>query len=99
MNYYGIASMKNQIDDVNGWLYHRIRMCIWKQWKLPKTKKRHLINLGIPEYFASMAANSRKGYWRTTQTSTVNRALSKERLVRWGFCDLTTAYQSVHINY
>ena len=21
------------------WLYHRIRMCIWKQWKLPRTKK------------------------------------------------------------
>ncbi|MBO5573773.1 MAG: group II intron reverse transcriptase/maturase, partial [Clostridium sp.] len=99
MNYYGIASMKNQIDEVNGWLYHRIRMCIWKQWKLPKTKKRHLINLGIPEYYACMAANSRKGYWRTTQTSTVNRALSKERLIRSGFYDLAIAYQSVHVNY
>ena len=22
-----------QISDINGWLYHRIRMCIWKQWK------------------------------------------------------------------
>ena len=22
--------MKNNIDDINGWLYHRIRMCIWK---------------------------------------------------------------------
>ena len=32
-NHYAIASMKNPIDDVNGWLYHRIRMCIWKQWK------------------------------------------------------------------
>ena len=32
--------MKNNIDDINGWLYHRIRMCIWKQWKLPRTKKR-----------------------------------------------------------
>ena len=31
LNYYGIASMKNNIDDINGWLYHRIRMCIWKQ--------------------------------------------------------------------
>ena len=40
LNYYGIASMKNNIDDINGWLYHRIRMCIWKQWKLPRTKKR-----------------------------------------------------------
>ena len=34
LNYYGIASMKNNIDDINGWLYHRIRMCIWKQWNL-----------------------------------------------------------------
>ena len=39
LNYYGIASMKNNIDDINGWLYHRIRMCIWKQWKKPRTKE------------------------------------------------------------
>lgn len=31
LNYYGIAGMKNNIDDINGWLYHRICMCIWKQ--------------------------------------------------------------------
>ena len=28
LNYYGIASMKNNINDINGWLYHRIRMCM-----------------------------------------------------------------------
>ena len=98
LNYYGIASMKNNLDDINGWLYHRIRMCIWKQWKLPTTKKRNLIKLGIPEYFANMAANSRKGYWRTSNTTTVKRALSKERLINSGFYDLATAYQSLHVN-
>ena len=98
LNYYGIADMKNNIDDINGWLYHRIRMCIWKQWKLPRTKKRNLINLGIPEYYAHMAANSRKGYWRTSNTTTVKRALSKERLIRSGFYDLAIAYQSVRVN-
>ena len=30
LNYYRIASMKNNMNDINGWLYHRIRMCIWK---------------------------------------------------------------------
>ena len=98
LNYYGIASMKNKLDDLNGWLYHRIRMCIWKQWKLPRTKKRNLIKLGIPEYFAHMAANSRKGYWRTSNTTTVKRALTKERLIRSGFYDLAIAYQSLHVN-
>ena len=99
LNYYGIASMKNNMDDLNGWLYHRIRMCIWKQWKLPRTKKRNLIKLGIPEYFAHMAANCRRGYWWTSNTGAVKRALSKERLIRSGFYDLAIAYQSVHVNY
>ena len=99
LNYYGIASMKNNIDDINGWLYHRIRMCIWKQWKLPKTKKRNLIRMGIPEYYACMAANSRKGHWFCANLTTVKRAMSKERLINGGFCDLATAYQSVHVNY
>ena len=99
LNYYGIASMKNNIDDINGWLYHRIRMCIWKQWKLPKTKKRNLIKMGIPEYYACMAANSRKGHWFCANLTTVKRAMSKERLITGGFCDLATAYQSVHVNY
>ena len=91
LNYYGIADMKSRIDELNSWLYHRIRMCIWKQWKLPKTKKRNLMKLGVPEYFAHQAANSRKKYWYVSGMGAVNRALTKERLIK--------AYQSVHINY
>ncbi|HKM21204.1 MAG TPA: group II intron reverse transcriptase/maturase, partial [Lachnospiraceae bacterium] len=99
LNYYGIADMKKRIDDLNSWLYHRIRMCIWKQWKLPKTKKRNLMKLGIPEYFAHQAANSRKKYWYVSGMGAVNRALTKERLINSGFYDLAIAYQSVHVNY
>ena len=99
LNYYGIASMKNNVEDINGWLYHRIRMCVWKQWKLPKTKKRNLMKLGIPEYYAQMAANSRKGHWFCANLTTVKRAMTKERLINSGFYDLATAYQSVHVNY
>ena len=99
LNYYGVADMKKKMEELNSWLYHRIRMCIWKQWKKPKTKLRNLKKLGIPEYFAQMAANSRKAYWFTSNTTTVKRALSKERLINSGFYDLATAYQSVHVNY
>ena len=99
MNYYGIASMKNAIDDLNGWLYRRIRMCIWKQWKLPRTRKRKLLGLGLPEWVACEGAYSRKGYWRMSRFGVLQRALTKERLIRWGFYDLSIAYQSVHVNY
>ena len=99
LNYYGVADMKSRIEELNKWLYHRIRMCIWKQWKLPKTKKRNLMELGIPEYYAHQAANSRKGHWYVSGMGAVNRGLIKQRLINSGFYDLATAYQSVHVNY
>lgn len=99
LNYYGIASMKNNIEDINGWLYHRIRMCIWKQWKKPKTRIRNLLKMGVPMELAWQAGNSRRGHWFTTHTVAVNMAMTKERLINSGFYDLATAYQSVHVNY
>ena len=60
LNYYGIADMKSRIEALNSWLYHRIRMCIWKQWKKPKTKMRNLIKLGVSEHYAATIAYSRK---------------------------------------
>ncbi len=99
VNYYGIADMKNNMEKLNGWLYRRIRMCIWKQWKLPKTRKRKLMGLGLPEWAACEGAYSRKAYWRMAGSGVVQRALTKERLINWGYYDIATAYQSVHINY
>ena len=99
LNYYGIASMKSNIDDINGWLYHRIRMCIWKQWKKPRTKYKNLVKLGIPEHYAATIANSRRKYWYISNNKAVIWALNKERLINSGFYDLATAYQSVHVNY
>lgn len=99
LNYYGIASMKKSIEEINGWLYHRIRMCIWKQWKKPRTKVRNLIKMGVPEDLAFQAGNSRRGYWFVTHTVAVNMAMTKKRLIDSGFYDLAAAYQSVHVNY
>lgn len=98
LNYFGIADMKSNIEDLNGWLYRRIRMCIWKQWKLPRTRKRKLLGLGLPEWAACKGAYSRKSYWRTAHTPSLQWALSKERLIHWGFYDLATAYQSMHVD-
>ena len=99
LNYYGIADMKNKIKELNSWLYHRIRMCIWKQWKRPRTKVRNLLKMGVPFDLANQAGNSRRGYWFTTHTLAVNIAMTKERLINSGFYDLATAYQSVYVNY
>ena len=88
------------IDVADGWRERdvrypgrsaRIRMCIWKQWKLPRTRKRKLVGLGVAEHYAATIAYSRKGYWFLSGNKAVNWALSKERLIRWEFYDLSNA--------
>ena len=96
LNYYGIAEMKNTMKEWDGWLRRRFRMYIWKQWKKPRTKYRNLLKLGMPEKYAWMAAMSRKGYWFMSGVSTVERAISNERLVRAGYYSILEAYESVH---
>ena len=95
LNYYGIASLKTKMQEWDEWLRHRIRAYIWKQWKKQKTKLRNLIKLKVPEYFARMAAYSRRGYWFTVETGAVKRGITNERLTRAGFFELSPAYESI----
>ena len=95
LNYYAIASMKKRMAQWDEWLRHRIRAYIWKQWKKPKTKLKNLMKLGVPEYYAHMAANSRRGYWFTVNTGAVKRGITNERLTRAGLFELSPAYESV----
>ena len=67
--------------------------------QLPKTRRRKLLGLGLPEWAACEGAYSRKAYWRMANSGVVKRALTKERLIHWGFYDLASAYQSLHVNY
>lgn len=78
LNYYGIADMKNNMESLNRWLYRRIRMCIWKQWKLPRTRMRKLIGLGVDSHYAATIACDRKGYWFKAGNKAVNWALKKD---------------------
>lgn len=95
LNYYAIASMKKRMQEWDQWLRHRIRVYIWKQWKKPRTKLRNLMRLGVPERYARMAANSRRGYWFTAETGAVKRAITNERLTRAGYFELSPAYESI----
>ena len=62
---------------------------------MEETKLRNLVKLGVPEYYAHMAANSRRGYWFTANTGTVTRRITNERLTRAGFFELSPAYESI----
>ena len=97
LGYFGIASMRTTMQRWDEWLRRRFRMYIWKQWKLPKTRVKNLLKLGIPKWAAYQYGNSRKGYWRMAGTTTVNRAISKERLAQAGYYCILDRYESLHL--
>ena len=72
-----------------------------KSWKKSKDKPRRLTSRSrcgsIVQTMEKIKAY--KGYWFNAGNKAVNWALSKERLINWGFYDLATAYQSLHVNY
>ena len=93
INYYGIANMKTFIISIQGWLNHRLRQLIWKRWKRVRTRYTKLRQYGIEHDEAMKIANSRKGYWRISRSETLHRAITKEKLIKWGLKDLSQLYE------
>lgn len=75
MGYFRHAETRSIFKSLDEWIRRRLRMCLLKQWKKPKTKRKNLINLGIPIDWAYLISASRKGYWRLSNTPQVNKAL------------------------
>ena len=85
LGYFYIASMRNTMKSWDEWLRRRFRMYIWKQWKLPRTRVKNLMKLGLPEWRACEVAYSRKAYWRSAAHASVQTAISSKRLAQAGY--------------
>jgi len=96
VNYFGIAEMGRLAKGLDEWLRRRIRMCYWKRWKKIKTRHDNLVKLGIDDYKAWEYANTRKGYWRISNSPILSKALTNEWIKKQGFPSLTERYLLVH---
>lgn len=74
--YFSLADTPTPFIQTDEWLRRRLRMCLWKQWKTPKTKIKRLITLGVPKAKAFEWGNSRKKYWRLACSPILHRSLN-----------------------
>lgn len=84
--------MKGHVKRLDEWTRRRLRMCYWKQWKKIKTRHDNLIKYGIKKYQAWEWANTRKGYWRISNSPILSRTLGNQRLKQMGYCSFTEIY-------
>ena len=83
--YFKYADMGSKVRDIDQWLRRRLRMCIWKSWKKPRTRVNNLIQCGIDRWHAYQWGNTGKGYWRIADSWILARAIGDESLRRAGY--------------
>lgn len=96
INYYSIAKGLSKLKEIEGWIRRRLRACIWKQWKRIRTRYNNLIKLGVPNWKAWEYANTRKGYWRISNSPIVSITLGNKYLEQLGYKSITKRYQLIH---
>ena len=96
LNYFGISHTYNQVVELAEWVRRRVRLYYWKQWKRPRTRRRHLLVLGTPRAEVHMATRSRKGYWRMSGNRIVQQALTNRWLHEQGVPDMRTSWIALH---
>ncbi|MBR6596280.1 MAG: group II intron reverse transcriptase/maturase, partial [Oscillospiraceae bacterium] len=96
LGYFGIASMKTTMQRWDEWLRRRLRVYIWKQWKVPSARIRNLMKLGIPKYYANKWGYI-KAYWNVAGSPVLQRSITNERLAQAGYYSILARYESLHL--
>ena len=95
LGYYRIADMKKYLERISEWLRRRIRQIYWKRWKRPRTRSKHLNELGVPLEKAWQWANTRKGYWRTSGSLVLTTTMTNRYLETLGFPNILRRYEEL----
>jgi RNA-directed DNA polymerase len=96
LNYFGLSHAYTALLELEEWVRRRVRLYYWKSWKQARTRRRHLLALGIPRKEVHLATRSRKGYWRMSSNSILQRALTNAVLHEQGVPDMRTLWIALH---
>ena len=88
IDYFILEQRKSLTRELDKWIRRRVRACYWKTWRLPRTRVRKLKALGVSHNEAMSFGNSRKGPWRLSTMSAVQRSLSNRWLAGRGLFSL-----------
>ena len=96
INYFALGSMKAVMTDIDAHLRTRLRVILWKNWKVPSKRQWALQKLGVNKDLARLTSYAGDRYqWVVTKTCVV-RAISKEQLTKAGLVSCLDYYLERH---
>lgn len=94
LGYFALADAKGILEELDGWLRHRLRACQWKQWKRVRTRYRELRRFHLPAWKVHELANTRKGPWRMA-SGPLNSVLTNAFWRSQGLISLVARYHEI----
>ena len=98
IGYFALEQRKGLLEELDKWLRRRLRACIWKQWRLPRTRIRKLKQLGVRADEAYSHGNSRKGPWRMSKSLAISIAMPIQWLTDLGLFSLSKRWNELAPN-
>ena len=96
INYFSLGNMKEALTRIDERLRTRIRVIIWKQWKMKTKRLWGLLKLGVPRWIADKVSNWGNHYQQVAQKSVLKRAISKPVLRKRGLVSCLDYYIERH---
>jgi RNA-directed DNA polymerase len=93
--YFALADTPHIFKILDSWIKRRLRMCLWKNWKNPRTRVRNLARLKVPHGKAYEWGNTRKGYWRISKSPILHRTLGNSYWESQGLKSLQVRYETL----
>lgn len=88
MAYFKLTETKKVLEEMDGWIRHKLRCILWRQWKRPYTRAKNLMKAGLTEERAWRSACNQRGAWWNSGASHMNLAFPKRYFDRMGLVSL-----------
>lgn len=86
--YFKLSETKRMLEELDGWIRHKLRCILWRQWKRPYTRAKNLMKAGLLEERAFRSAFNQRGPWFNSGASHMNQAIQKSWFDRLGLVSL-----------
>jgi hypothetical protein len=88
VSYFRLTEVKGVLEELEGWIRHKLRTLLWRQWKRNHTRAQNLMRAGLHAARAWQSATNGRGPWWNGGASHMNAAYPKSWFDRMGLVSL-----------
>jgi RNA-directed DNA polymerase len=91
--YFRLTGTRRALEERDGWIRHKLRCVLWRQWKRPYARARNLMQRGLTEERAWRSACNQRGPWWNAGASHMHAAFPKSWFDHLGLVSLLDTVQ------